>query len=172
MLQKQVDNIEKQRNYLMRKLQQTKNNMESDKFRLLKDFEVEKLDLLKKIEELLMLNDILAGQRVIYDARGQKIDTQEILDMLNPFQLLQSIHGRQGVLTRTARNRRGHEKRGKTRRGHPRHCEQPGAEVHWVQRCHLHHSRSPASSNYSGAARAADERRWTHQTRGRCSREC
>jgi hypothetical protein len=96
MLQKQVDSIEKQRNYLMRKLQETKNNMETSKFRILKDFEVEKLDLLKKIEELLMLNDILAGQRMIYDMKGQKIDTKEILDMLNPFQLIKNVHKSKG----------------------------------------------------------------------------
>jgi hypothetical protein len=96
MLQKQVDSIEKQRNYLMRKLQDTKNNMETNKFTILKEFEVEKLDLLKKIEELLMLNDILAGQRMIYDMKGKKIDTKEILDMLNPFQLIKSVHGNKG----------------------------------------------------------------------------
>lgn len=96
MLQKQVDSIEKQRNYLMKKLQDTKNNMETKKFIILKDFEVEKLDLLKKIEELLMLNDILAGQKMIYDMKGKKIDTQEILGMLNPFQLIKNIHGQKG----------------------------------------------------------------------------
>lgn len=101
MLQKQVDNIEKQRNYLMRKLQDTKNNMETDKFSILKDFEVEKLDLLKKIEELLMLNDILAGQRMIYDMKGEKINTNDILEMLNPFQLIKNVHGK-SRLTRRA----------------------------------------------------------------------
>ena len=88
----------------MRKLQQTKNNMETDKFGIMKNFEVEKLDLLKKIEELLMLNDILAGQRVIYDTKGQKIDTQEILDMFNPFQLFKNVHGNKGKLTRSTRH--------------------------------------------------------------------
>ena len=88
MLQRQVESIEKQRNYLMKKLQNTKNNMETDKFRVLKNFEMEKLDLLKKVEELLVLNDVLAGQRIVYDMGGHKIDTQEILDMLNPFQFL------------------------------------------------------------------------------------
>lgn len=97
MLQKQLESIEKQRNYLMRKLQDTKNNMETNKFKILKDFEVEKLDLLKKIEELLMLNDILAGQKMIYDMKGKKIDTQEILSMLNPFQLIKNIHGKKGT---------------------------------------------------------------------------
>ena len=97
MLQKQVDSIEKQRNYLMRKLQETKNNMETNKFTILKEFEVEKLDLLKKIEELLMLNDILAGQRMIYDMKGHKIDTKEILDMLNPFQLIKNVHNKQSI---------------------------------------------------------------------------
>lgn len=80
----------------MKKLQETKNNMETNKFRILKDFEVEKLDLLKKIEELLMLNDILAGQKMIYDMKGKKIDTQEILGMLNPFQLIKNVHGQKG----------------------------------------------------------------------------
>ena len=88
----------------MRKLQQTKTNMETDKFGIMKNFEVEKLDLLKKIEELLMLNDILAGQRVIYDTKGQKIDTQEILDMFNPFQLFKNVHGNKGKLTRSTRH--------------------------------------------------------------------
>ena len=70
--------------------------METDKFKILKDFEMEKLDLLKKIEELLMLNDILAGQGIIYDMSGQKIDTREILEMLNPFQLIKSVHRNKG----------------------------------------------------------------------------
>lgn len=96
MLQKQVDGMEKQRNYLMRKLQDTKNNMETEKFQYLKEFEVEKLDLLKKIEELLMLNDILAGQKMIYDMKGKKIDTHDILSMLNPFQLIKNVHEKNG----------------------------------------------------------------------------
>jgi hypothetical protein len=70
--------------------------METEKFQYLKEFEVEKLDLLKKIEELLMLNDILAGQKMIYDMKGKKIDTHDILNMLNPFQLIKNVHGAQG----------------------------------------------------------------------------
>lgn len=88
MLQRQLDSMEKQRDYLMKKLQTTKNNLETEKFALMKDFEMEKLDLLKKIEELLVLNDILAGQSALIDMKGDKIETNEILQMLNPFQFI------------------------------------------------------------------------------------
>lgn len=84
MLQKQVAGLEKQRNYLMRKLQTTKGNLESEKFAQLKEFEVEKLEMLKKIEELLRLNDILVGSKRIYDARGNSVDTLEVMSLLNP----------------------------------------------------------------------------------------
>ena len=76
--------MEKQRNYLMRKLQQTKSSLETEKFRILKDFEMDKLEMLKKIEELLMLNDILIGQKTIYDSKGNKISTKEVMNILNP----------------------------------------------------------------------------------------
>lgn len=78
----------------MKKLQDTKNNLETDKFKILKEFEMEKLDLLKKIEELLVLNDILAGQRLVYDMSGKKIDTREILDLFNPFEIIKNVHGK------------------------------------------------------------------------------
>lgn len=155
MLQKQVDNIEKQRNYLMRKLQQTKNNMETDKFRIMKDFEVEKLDLLKKIEELLMLNDILAGQRVIYDTKGHKIDTKEILDMLNPFQLLQQVHGSK----RTQKPNNRLQKRSNSRRQHQRHRQQPFTKIHRNERRRINHPGGPAQSDHSRTTRTANERR-------------
>lgn len=80
--------MEKQRDYLMKKLQTTKNNLETEKFSLMKDFEMERLDLFKKIEELLVLNDILAGQSALIDMKGRQIDTNEILQMLNPFQFI------------------------------------------------------------------------------------
>ena len=88
MLQRQLDSMEKQRDYLMKKLQTTKNNLETEKFSLMKDFEMERLDLFKKIEELLVLNDILAGQSALIDMKGRQIDTNEILQMLNPFQFI------------------------------------------------------------------------------------
>lgn len=88
MLQRQLDSMEKQRDYLMKKLQTTKNNLETEKFTLMKDFEMERLDLFKKIEELLVLNDILAGQSALVDMKGQQIDTNDILQMLNPFQFI------------------------------------------------------------------------------------
>ena len=72
----------------MKKLQTTKNNLETEKFSLMKDFEMERLDLFKKIEELLVLNEILAGQSALIDMKGRQIDTNEILQMLNPFQFI------------------------------------------------------------------------------------
>ena len=68
----------------MRKLQQTKSNLESEKFTQLKEFEMEKLEMLKKIEELLMLNDILVGSKRIFDDKGNTIDTIEVMSILSP----------------------------------------------------------------------------------------
>lgn len=68
----------------MRKLQQTKSNLESEKFNQLKDFEMEKLEMLKKIEELLSLNDILVGSKRIYDDYGNSLDTLEVMSILSP----------------------------------------------------------------------------------------
>lgn len=68
----------------MRKLQETKSNLESEKFNQLKDFEMEKLEMLKKIEELLMLNDILVGSKRIFNDKGEAIDTLEVMSILSP----------------------------------------------------------------------------------------
>ena len=75
----------------MKKLQETKSSLETEKFSLLKQFEIEKLELLKKIEELLMLNDILIGQKKIYGKDSQKISTEEIMSILTPATLEGSI---------------------------------------------------------------------------------
>lgn len=83
--------LEKQRNYLMKKLQETKSSLETEKFSLLKGFEIEKLELLKKIEELLMLNDILIGQKKIYGNDSKKISTEEIMSILTPASLEGSV---------------------------------------------------------------------------------
>ena len=83
-MQKQVNGLEKQRNYLMNKLQNTKSNLESEKFAQLKEFEMEKLEMLKKIEELLSLNDILVGSKRIFDDEGNTIDTVEVMSILSP----------------------------------------------------------------------------------------
>ena len=84
MLQKQVAGLEKQRDYLMKKVQAKKGTAETEKFDLVKTFELEKLDMHKKMEELLTLNDVLAGQKRIVDTAGNKIDTSELMSILNP----------------------------------------------------------------------------------------
>jgi hypothetical protein len=68
----------------MNKLQDTKSNLESEKFAQLKEFEMEKLEMLKKIEELLSLNDILVGSKRIFDDSGNSIDTLEVMSILSP----------------------------------------------------------------------------------------
>ena len=68
----------------MNKLQDTKSNLESEKFAHLKEYEMEKLEMLKKIEELLSLNDILVGSKRIYDDSGNTIDTLEVMSILSP----------------------------------------------------------------------------------------
>jgi type II secretory pathway component HofQ len=79
-----VKGLEQQRNYLMNKLQNTKSNLESKKFAQLKEFEMEKLEMLKKIEELLSLNDILVGSKRIFDDEGNTINTLEVMSILSP----------------------------------------------------------------------------------------
>lgn len=79
-----MSGLEKQRDYLMRKLQQTKSNLESEKFAQLKEYEMDKLEMLKKIEELLRLNDILVGSKRIFDGEGNPVDTIEVMSILNP----------------------------------------------------------------------------------------
>lgn len=50
----------------------------------MKQFEIEKLEMLKRMEELLRLNDILVGEKRIYDDSGKKLNTLEVFRILSP----------------------------------------------------------------------------------------